>query len=707
MGNIIVGNIIPTERLRQWRTQNPLRQRGAKLSDSDSICLASRSSVATVSPHFGIAHRSVWHIENSLYVSSLRGGTTVLYCPTPQEMHERAWDESYGRGGRFIRTRRIGPDAISLMEFREPDAPKATMRERTIGIFLHAWPGSLSNVLKIRLPRERFRTIFILRFKRKPVPNPHQHCSVPVYEGTQEVMNLPDHDTEEGKAYYRNIKTAELPPGVEIPNAMFARKHDLAQVPGNLNRMGSVEDLAILKCLEANYEAETEGKRWSYRGPLTASLFKDGGIDYQWEVFEAPISGPSQQSRSDLTLSRYSYMSSGDDQLSDLSTLRIPAAPARSQRARSQSRRALQGGDDIIHHDRIQVAIHDSYDAARTYASWLRSEAEAEAHPFSENLNIVEEDDRSSASHFDRFASRLQGKLNISGLQTPRPSPDHAGEDRRQGGIRKRTAESVQARKHLLKKIITSDEAQDGDNNDDIVVNEKEEELPSLEKIITSDGAQDSDHGDIVLKGKEEELLPIVIPKNKNNNKKCCLVNKHCPVLAETILRSSFIKRISNALDYTASALVDKISEHAMAPPRPGVNDTIQVNSPFILGSPAPQNIRKLSEEYDAHKQQSARSTPSRQKQPPALASTMEEHHDEPRFPPRTSSRPRDKSTDIHEIQRPRANTESVPSLSSSKTRTSDESHQVMGNFTALGQSHDTTPTTSGSNRKKMNMQEA
>lgn len=222
--------------------------------------------------------------------------------------------------------------------------------------------------------------------------------------------------------------------------------------------------------------------------------------------------------------------------------------------------------------------------------------------------------------------------------------------------------------------------------------------------------------------------------------------SKHSSSHSFSIPRSPLIHKVSIVLDYNISAPADQVStDHEMESSFDGASDPIQVNGKFMLGSPQPLTIRKLSEEYLLHKNAS----PSRQKQHTALESTKEEDHPTEQlnphipshrreqsdsslhqYPPRTSSQRQEESPSSTQRQPPntsylrkqesvemyprqrlrhRANTSvATATTSSSGGKIHDASEEsFMGNFMAIDASIDTPPTTSSSNRQKSDSNDA
>lgn len=84
----IVAKVIPTERLRQWRARHPVP---ALWSDG----LPARNDLRSSS----IAHQADWKIDSSVWVSIGGKPAIVWWQPTARQFHYRIWDVEYGRAG--------------------------------------------------------------------------------------------------------------------------------------------------------------------------------------------------------------------------------------------------------------------------------------------------------------------------------------------------------------------------------------------------------------------------------------------------------------------------------------------------------------------------------------------------------------------------------------------------------------------------------
>jgi hypothetical protein len=330
-----------------------------ELEGSGSNAASQKSSTnSPTTPTFGtaITHRSAWHIENSTYVSRKGEKAHTHSCPTPQEFHERLWSPEYGRGGAFLGETVIVPGipmhgfssgvvSIGHQKLSRISSPKVKSPKKMI----------ICNVQSRTTSRKQAKSDAKARAdaakewpgpgeKRKkkdyPDPNivaPRYNESIPgwAYEQMNSVKALPEPGTTAAKVFYSEIKNVPLPDGIEIPNAVFARKHDLVPEGGALpiellekQLQLTADRMAVekLECLVRQEQREIEEdigletmfalnnveqtqdtssssefempdalkgarekakaikEKYKFRGPFTPGLFYDGGLDFKWEL---------------------------------------------------------------------------------------------------------------------------------------------------------------------------------------------------------------------------------------------------------------------------------------------------------------------------------------------------------------------------------------------------------------------------------------
>lgn len=171
-----------------------------------------------------IAHQPSWKIEHSVFVSVGGKPATLEYCPTPAELHKGMWDPEYGRGGARVRpdTAQTSPPE-SMIELAGPNATSSKYSTPT---------RSFMNNAKRELGH---RVMSALSETRESPSNLASEARVELinferYEGLSTSSKASQKIS--GKGYTHKvavIKNVDLPPGREIPNANFARKHQLIE----------------------------------------------------------------------------------------------------------------------------------------------------------------------------------------------------------------------------------------------------------------------------------------------------------------------------------------------------------------------------------------------------------------------------------------------------------------------------------------------
>ncbi|ESZ94705.1 hypothetical protein SBOR_4899 [Sclerotinia borealis F-4128] len=243
-----------------------------------------------------IAHQPSWKIEHSLFVSVGGKPATLAYCPTPTELHKGMWDPEYGRGGARMRPdtaqtsppdstiELIGPNATSS-KYSTPtrsfiNNAKRELAQRVMGALSETResPGNVASQARVEL----------IDIERYQVP-PHARASTSS-EASQKIGG-------QGGSKIFAMKNVDLPAGREIPNANFARKHELIQsgqpAPDYLlgirqptfdevyDRLYGRKIKEVTRC--PNYHNPLQFYLSNYQSvPASPSDFFDGGLDYKW-----------------------------------------------------------------------------------------------------------------------------------------------------------------------------------------------------------------------------------------------------------------------------------------------------------------------------------------------------------------------------------------------------------------------------------------
>ncbi|KAM3079664.1 hypothetical protein ACMFMG_006077 [Clarireedia jacksonii] len=248
-----------------------------------------------------IAHQPSWRIEHSVFVSIGGKQASVAYCPTPAELHKGMWDPEYGRSGARVQTG--GAHTSSPSSTNGPAESSATIPN-----YLTPTRAQLKNATRDMGKRMKSH---IQEFGKFPNSLAHSgveasstqlHDSVSVSTGGSHKYN------KEG--YLKNrfgTRNVELPVGVEVPNANFARKHQLIPngypIPNYLLvcRSPTRDEIVARLCEIGIREAVNCSKHNPLRFfmtkgcsiPATPSLFFDGGLDYKWDDAESVLSSTS------------------------------------------------------------------------------------------------------------------------------------------------------------------------------------------------------------------------------------------------------------------------------------------------------------------------------------------------------------------------------------------------------------------------------
>lgn len=266
----ITPSITPTVTLTRWRLEHPERY---PFVLSDSSPSTERSSFDPSC----IRNRKAWLIDHTLYVSSRNEGTRPVKSPSPKEFHEMQWNSEYGSKGKLIEQREISfissnrPYELSPPRILDTTSPSVWSKK-----YRHSFSGdtTLSKLMR-KLSRDKIEA---------DVDQRRHSC---LHEASSPFKD------RRPSTY---LISPPLPDSCKIPNAIFARKHQLVEI-GNtlppdihLNQMPTAESKATDAIVEAaNSGLLDKPSYWSFRGPFTPQLGFDGGLDYQWGLREPTI----------------------------------------------------------------------------------------------------------------------------------------------------------------------------------------------------------------------------------------------------------------------------------------------------------------------------------------------------------------------------------------------------------------------------------
>lgn len=305
LGNIVVGNIRPTERLQQWREQQKQQQTDRQTMTEPTV-IPSRSvelARVLVPKTIGIRNRPSWLIEHSVYVSNPLTGTDVLYSPTEEEFAKLASDESYGRG-KMVEERVVLTDRGDPLG--TPVYSQGGSSITTDGIASIDSAGSKKPSIIKKGCQAIMNPLLQMHFKKKgkgTSMNAWLLCSVnETTIGQTNSDSCPENLLGRSSSLIQvqsqaSFETPPLPANARV-NGIFSRKFGLVE-----NEPPTSFETVALDCAEEKVlrDAATRkqhlldkyGKDIPLRslskdefgsiGPFTAELFKDGGLDYRWK----------------------------------------------------------------------------------------------------------------------------------------------------------------------------------------------------------------------------------------------------------------------------------------------------------------------------------------------------------------------------------------------------------------------------------------
>jgi uncharacterized membrane protein len=317
LGNVIVGPVQPTQALQKHREE--VRRREVENMDLSGPRLSMSAAFAPgniASGGSGIRNRHSWQINHSVYVSNVSSGTQVLYCPTPRRLNEMSFDQDFGRGGRLVEERYFSFGRLSFVRSSPPVRNSASTDQQMLedkeettsiknkkkkkkkrGVGVSLLLCGITRFLKSKNGTSS-RTSFPRDFEGQGTAEAKE------FDTSHEMKTLPDTPSLEGKRYYANVPTIALPDNVTLPAAFF-RKHGLIaeheSLPEDIQLINppSAEDKAIRNAhlisrrihgrtvsenLDQNSHKTCDvSNEEVFNGPFTAALFKDGGLDFNWD----------------------------------------------------------------------------------------------------------------------------------------------------------------------------------------------------------------------------------------------------------------------------------------------------------------------------------------------------------------------------------------------------------------------------------------
>ncbi|KAI0154474.1 hypothetical protein GGR57DRAFT_512394 [Xylariaceae sp. FL1272] len=272
----ITSSIIPTQKLLLWRSDHPERYRFV-LSDSSTMARQ------TIIDQSCIRSKKAWLIDHTLFVSTQLEGTRPMRSPNPKEFHEMQWNSEYGGKGRLVEEREL-PVASGRRpsEASSPGNGSTPKVQRTRSQKLRHSLSSISIIEKI--------TDKMGRQKKEPETEQRRRSWMPSPFPFETGALFKDRRSTNG------TESVQFPPGIKIPNAIFARKFLLVDQGENLPPTLSISQMptAETKATETIVEAATTGlldqaPPWLFRGPFTPQLGFDGGLDFEWTLQDAEV----------------------------------------------------------------------------------------------------------------------------------------------------------------------------------------------------------------------------------------------------------------------------------------------------------------------------------------------------------------------------------------------------------------------------------
>ncbi|PQE15295.1 DDHD domain protein [Rutstroemia sp. NJR-2017a BVV2] len=283
--------VVPTKTLLDYREQQA--QKNFLYPQPSPSAMPSYESLNSK-----IAHQPSWRIEHSVFVSIGGKQASVAYCPTPAELHKGMWDPEYGRAGARVQT-----DTAHMNLPESTHAPAVS--SATIPKYLTPTKAQLKNAMRDIGKKVKNQIQDFGEFSNGLVHSGVEASPIRLQDSVSLRTGCShNHDKEVYLTNHFGRRNVELPVGVEVPNANFARKHQLVPkgfpVPDYLlvcrsptrdeivARLCEMEIQEAVNCPKQNPLQFFMTKCSSI--PATPSVFFDGGLDYKWDDAESILS---------------------------------------------------------------------------------------------------------------------------------------------------------------------------------------------------------------------------------------------------------------------------------------------------------------------------------------------------------------------------------------------------------------------------------
>lgn len=205
-----------------------------------------------------------------------------MRTPNPKEFHEMQWSIDHGTPGKLVDEREL-PIPLS-------GRPSKTSLSETVDVV--ACPKSRSQRL-----RHSLSIISIIeKFAKRLGKHKRSEVEKRRRSWVSNSLIADSSSLSKDRQDHCGITSVPWPEGYQIPNAIFARKFLIVDqgeiLPSNLpiSQMPTAESKATETILEAAHTGLlNQTSSWLFRGPFTPQLGFDGGLDYQWSIYDPSI----------------------------------------------------------------------------------------------------------------------------------------------------------------------------------------------------------------------------------------------------------------------------------------------------------------------------------------------------------------------------------------------------------------------------------